>query len=151
MIKYRLICKDCETTFDSWFSSSKEYERLKKKNFLNCHACNSLNIEKTLMSPSVFTRKNDPKTDNQIQKYKRTKEVISKYQEIFYKVFVYTDKNFSKHFEDYNKKISKDQLVTHRDLLKKLKERDVSGFQDLMLKHLTLYVDFIDSNAENTN
>jgi GntR family transcriptional repressor for pyruvate dehydrogenase complex len=78
-------------------------------------------------------------------------EVISKYQEIFYKVFVYTDKNFSKHFEDYNKKISKDQLVTHRDLLKKLKERDVSGFQDLMLKHLTLYVDFIDSNAENTN
>ena len=78
-------------------------------------------------------------------------EVISKYQEIFYKVFVYTDKNFSKHFEDYNKKISKDQLVTHRDLLKKLKERNVSGFQDLMLKHLTLYVDFIDSNAENTN
>ena len=78
-------------------------------------------------------------------------EVISKYQEIFYKVFVYTDKNFSKHFEDYNKKISKDQLVTHRDLLKKLKERNVSGFQDLMLKHLTLYVDFIDSNAENIN
>ncbi len=34
MIKYRLICKDCETTFDSWFSSSKEYERLKKKNFI---------------------------------------------------------------------------------------------------------------------
>ena len=123
----------------------------KKKKFLNCHICNSLSVEKTLMSPSVFTRKNDPKTDNQIQKYKRTKEVISKYQEIFYKVFVFTDKNFSKHFEDYNKKISKDQLVTHRDLLKKLKERDVSGFQDLMLKHLTLYVDFIDSNAENTN
>lgn len=76
-------------------------------------------------------------------------EVISKYQEIFYKVFVFADKNFSKHFEDYNKKISKDQLVTHRDLLKKLKERDVSGFQDLMLKHLTLYVDFIDSNTED--
>ena len=35
MIKYKLICKDCETTFDSWFSSSKEYEKLKKKKFLN--------------------------------------------------------------------------------------------------------------------
>ena len=34
MIKYRLICKDCNITFDSWFSSSNEYERLKKKNFL---------------------------------------------------------------------------------------------------------------------
>lgn len=74
-------------------------------------------------------------------------EVISKYQEIFHKVFVYTDKNFGKYFEEYNKSISKDKLVTHRDLLKKLKERDVSGFQDLMLRHLTLYVDFMDSNT----
>ncbi len=31
MIKYNLICVDCSETFDSWFSSSKEYERLKKK------------------------------------------------------------------------------------------------------------------------
>jgi len=30
MIKYRLNCKDCATAFDSWFSSSKEYEKLKK-------------------------------------------------------------------------------------------------------------------------
>ena len=44
MIKYRLICKDCEFTFDSWFSSSKEYERLKKKKFVNCHICNSLSV-----------------------------------------------------------------------------------------------------------
>ena len=34
MIKYKLVCNDCEITFDSWFSSSKEYERLKKKNLL---------------------------------------------------------------------------------------------------------------------
>ena len=25
---------DCEKSFDSWFSSSKEFEKLKKKNFL---------------------------------------------------------------------------------------------------------------------
>ena len=59
MIKYKLICKDCETTFDSWFSSSKEYEKLKKKKFLNCHFCNSLNVGKALMSPSVSTSKNN--------------------------------------------------------------------------------------------
>ena len=34
MIKYKLLCNDCETTFDSWFSSSVEYEKLKKKNLL---------------------------------------------------------------------------------------------------------------------
>ena len=35
MIVYKLICKDCEISFDSWFSSLKEYEKLKKKNLLN--------------------------------------------------------------------------------------------------------------------
>ena len=34
MILYKLICKDCKNSFDSWFSSSKEYEKLKKKNYL---------------------------------------------------------------------------------------------------------------------
>ena len=58
MIKYNLTCKDCETSFDSWFSSSKEYERLKKISFLNCYSCNSLNIEKSLMSPNIFKSKN---------------------------------------------------------------------------------------------
>jgi len=71
--------------------------------------------------------------------------VISKYQEVFYKVFVFADKNYSKYFEEHNKKTSKENLVTHRDLLQKLKERDVNGFQDLMQKHLELYIDFIDS------
>ena len=50
MIKYKLTCKDCDTIFDSWFASSKEYEKLKKKKFLNCHKCNSQKVEKTLMT-----------------------------------------------------------------------------------------------------
>ena len=33
MIKYKLICKNCDLSFDSWFASSNEYEKLKKKNF----------------------------------------------------------------------------------------------------------------------
>ena len=95
MIKYRLICKDCETIFDSWFSSSKEYERLKKKNFINCHICNSLSIEKTLMSPSIFIPKSDSKTNSQIKKYKKTKKVILKYQEFIKKNFDYVGENFA--------------------------------------------------------
>ena len=47
MIKYKLVCKNCDLTFDSWFASSKEYEKLKKKNFLNCHKCNSSKVEKS--------------------------------------------------------------------------------------------------------
>ena len=54
MIKYKLICKNCDFTFDSWFASSAEYEKLKTKKFLNCHNCNSKKIEKTLMAPKLI-------------------------------------------------------------------------------------------------
>ena len=131
MIKYRLICKDCETIFDSWFSSSKEYERLKKKNFLNCHICSSLSVEKTLMSPSVFMSKNDSKTDSQIQKYKKTKKVILKYQEFIKKNFDYVGENFayearSLHYK--NKKASKGIYgTTTKNDLKELKEEGIEA------------------------
>ena len=129
MIKYRLICKDCETTFDSWFSSSKEYERLKKKNFINCHICNSLSVEKTLMSPSVFMTKNDFKNRSQIEKYKKTKKVIFKYQEFIKKNFDYVGENFayevrSIHYN--NKKMSKGIYgTTTKEDLKNLKEEGI--------------------------
>ena len=56
MIKYKLICKNCDFSFDSWFASSKEYEKLKSKKFLNCHKCNSQKVEKTLMAPQLINR-----------------------------------------------------------------------------------------------
>jgi len=129
MIKYRLICKDCETTFDSWFSSSKEYERLKKKDFINCHSCNSLSVEKTLMSPSVFMKKNNFETDDQIQKYKKIKKVILKHQEFIKKNFDYVGENFayearSVHYK--NKKTSKGIYGTAtKEDLEELKEEGI--------------------------
>ena len=129
MIKYRLICKDCETTFDSWFSSSKEYERLKKKDFINCHICHSLSVEKTLMSPSIFMTKNDSKADRQIQKYKKTKKIILKYQQFIKKNFDYVGENFayearSLHYK--NKKALKDIYgTTTKEHLKELKEEGI--------------------------
>jgi len=96
MIKYKLICKDCEITFDSWFSSSKEYEKLKKKKFLNCHFCNSLNVEKALMSPSVSRSKNNLRDINSSsEKYREIKKTISKYQEFIKKNFEYVGENFA--------------------------------------------------------
>ena len=49
MIKYKLNCKDCAQSFDSWFATSKEYDRVKKMNLINCHNCNSTNIDKSLI------------------------------------------------------------------------------------------------------
>src|SRR6056300_429084 len=61
MIKYKLACKDCETTFDSWFASSKEFEKLKKKHLLICHIFNSKTVDKSLMAPSLRNNKKDIK------------------------------------------------------------------------------------------
>ena len=130
MIKYKLICKDCETTFDSWFSSSKEYEKIKKKKFLNCHFCNSLNVEKALMSPSVNTSKNDLNDINSpSKKYREIKKTISKYQEFIKKNFEYVGENFtyearSLHYK--NKKITKGIYGTAtKEDLNELKEEGI--------------------------
>ena len=130
MIKYKLICKDCETTFDSWFSSSKEYEKIKKKKFLNCHFCNSLNVEKALMSPSVNTSKNDLNDINSPnKKYREIKKTISKYQEFIKKNFEYVGENFtyearSLHYK--NKKITKGIYGTAtKEDLNELKEEGI--------------------------
>ena len=129
MIKYKLVCNDCEITFDSWFSSSKEYERLKKKKFINCHICNSFNVEKTLMSPSVLISKNVSKTDKQIQKYKETKKVILKYQKFIKKNFDYVGENFAyeaRSFYYKNKRTSKGVYgTTTKKDLKELQEEGI--------------------------
>jgi len=129
MIKYRLVCKNCEITFDSWFSSSKEYERLKKKNFLICYNCSSLNVRKTLMSPSIFISKNNSKTDKEIQKYKETRLIISKYQKFIKKNFDYVGDNFAYEARSLNYKDKKKSKgiygTTTKQDLKELKEEGI--------------------------
>ena len=129
MIKYKLNCNECDISFDSWFSSSKEYEKLKKKNFINCHICDSLNVEKSLMSPSVFRSKNNIKIDNQDLKHKEIKKTISEYKKFIKKNFDYVGENFayearSIHYK--NKKASKGIYgsATKEDL-KDLKEEGI--------------------------
>ena len=131
MIKCKLACKDCEITFDSWFSTSKEYEKLKKKKFLNCHICNSLNVEKTLMSPNVLMSKKDIGIDTSSQKYKDIKKTINKYQDFIKKNFQYVGKNFayearSIHYKD--KKFSKGIYGTAtKEDIKELREEGIEA------------------------
>jgi len=94
MIKYKLECKNCNLLFDSWFASSKEFEKLKKKKFLNCHNCNSSKVEKTLMSPSVFKTKN-LSLINKNNKLRKIKKTVSEYKKFIKKNFDYVGNNFA--------------------------------------------------------
>ena len=94
MIKYKLICKNCDLSFDSWFSSSLEYEKLKKKNYLSCHSCNSKKVEKNLMAPGVinkFSKELNKKTPRLIEINKKIKE----YQKFIKNNFDYVGENFA--------------------------------------------------------
>ena len=57
MIKYNLIC-NCGKTFESWFSSSIEFDTLCKKKIVKCIYCNSSLVKKTVMAPSLASKSN---------------------------------------------------------------------------------------------
>ena len=95
MIKYKLACKNCETTFDSWFASSNEFEKLKKKRFLVCHICNSKTVDKTLMTPSLRNNKKDKQNDLQLEKYENVKKTIKSYQKFIKENFKFVGENFA--------------------------------------------------------
>ena len=96
MIKYKLTCKDCDLKFDSWFSSSKEFDKLKKINLINCTRCNSLKVKKTLMSPMVLNssirKVNEDLNQKKIRKFKNK---IKKYQKFIKNNFEYVGENFA--------------------------------------------------------
>ena len=88
MIKYKLTCKDCSYQFDSWFASSKEFEKLKILKYLNCLSCNSLNIDKSLMAPSVLNKKTNDK------KLIEVKNKLKEYKKFIKNNFDYVGENF---------------------------------------------------------
>ena len=94
MIKYNLLCKNCSENFDSWFANSKEYEKLKKLNLFNCPVCNSVNIEKSLMAPSIINKKNR-KNDLNLKKYKEIKNKLKEYKKFIKNNFEYVGDNFA--------------------------------------------------------
>ena len=109
MIKYNLICKKCDLNFDSWFATSKEYDKLKRKKLLNCHSCGSLRVEKNLMAPRLINMSLSLNKEKELQKYKKIKKTISEYQKFIKKNFDYVGKNFayearSIHYNDKKKK-----------------------------------------------
>ena len=95
MIKYKLECESCQNDFDSWFSSSKEYDKLKKLNFLNCNLCNSTKVKKSLMSPKILNKNKFLKKNDQEKKIKLFKNKIKEYQKFIKNNFKYVGENFS--------------------------------------------------------
>jgi hypothetical protein len=109
MIKYNLKChKDHE--FESWFSNSKEFDNLNKKELLECIYCSSKKISKSIMAPMLSnSKKNEEQIEIINQDLNNEKNQLLKLRKYIEKNFDYVGKDFSKKVREvyYDKKSKK--------------------------------------------
>ena len=129
MIKYNLKCNNSHE-FESWFSESKEFERLKTKKLLECIYCNSKIIDKSIMAPMISVSKNDSinksEINNNILQKERNK--LIKLRNFIEKNFEYVGKDFSKKVREiYYDKENKKSIygITSPEERKELKEEGI--------------------------
>ena len=87
---------------------------------LNCNNCNSLNVEKTLMSPNVLNSKDKIATISKDKKIYKIKKKIKKYQKFIKENFDYVGDNFA-----YEARA----IHYNKDKKSKLKLLDISGLK----------------------
>lgn len=61
MIRYALICHDCEAEFEAWFASSEAFDKQSAQGLVTCAQCDSPHVGKQIMAPAVSgTKKSAP-------------------------------------------------------------------------------------------
>ena len=109
MIKYNLKCQN-EHEIESWFSNSKEYEKLNKKGLLECIYCSSKKINKSIMAPMVSSVKDRHEhiVENKLG-FENEKKKLLKLRAFIEKNFDYVGKDFSRKVREvyYDKKNNK--------------------------------------------
>ena len=128
MIKYNLKCHK-EHEFESWFSSSEEFEKLTKKKLLECIYCLSKKIDKSIMAPMVTNSKSKNNKFEIVSKnLKNQKNELIKLRKYIEKNFDYVGKDFSKRVREiYYDKDNKKAIygTTTSDERKELAEEGI--------------------------
>ena len=108
MIKYNLKCKN-KHEFESWFSDSQEFDRLKKKNLIECIFCQSKKVEKSIMAPRVANSKLQKQNQISSIEMKNFKKNLIKLRNFVEKNFEYVEHNFANKVREvyYDKKSKK--------------------------------------------
>ena len=133
MIKYKLSCKSCSNNFDSWFATSKEYEKLKNTKLLNCPRCNSIKIKKSLMAPSIINNKNNNNLNS--KKHIEIKNKLKEYKKFIKNNFEYVGENFTYEARSihYNNKNKIKKGIYGKATIKDVKELSEEGIETEMM------------------
>ena len=98
MIKYNLKCEK-NHEFESWFSDSKEFEKLRKKKLLECIYCNSKIKNKSIMSPMVSVLNENKRKVIKINKLAKEE------RQNLLKLRKYIEKNFENVGDKFSQKV----------------------------------------------
>ena len=86
MIKYLLKCNN-RHEFESWFSESKEYEKLKKRKLIECIFCKSKNVDKSIMSPNIVVKNKIKEKEFNNKEFKKIQKELTKIRKYVKKKF----------------------------------------------------------------
>ena len=94
MIKYNLKCKN-KHEFESWFSDSKEFEKLRSKNMIECVFCQTQSVTKSIMSPRIVNKVKEKKINHSSKQIKKMRKDLLKIRKFVEKNFEYVGDKFT--------------------------------------------------------
>ena len=108
MIKYNLKCKN-QHEFESWFSDSKEFEKLRSKNMIECSFCKTKSVTKSIMSPRIASKEQKEKRNQSLKEIKKIRKDLLKMRKFVEKNFEYVGDNFTREVRNvfYDKRKNK--------------------------------------------
>ena len=141
MIKYNLKCKN-KHEFESWFSDSKEFEKLRQKKIIECTLCGTKNVQKSIMSPSILSKNQKVKNIQSARYLKKIRRDLLKMRNFIEKNFKYVGENLPQEVRKvyYNK--GKNRNIYGKATLEETEELREEGIE------LTT-IPWIDNKKEN--
>ena len=128
MIKYNLKCKN-KHEFESWFSSSKEYEKLKSKNIIECTFCGTKNVQKSIMSPSIISKEQKEKNIKSLRYIKKIRKDLLKMRSFIEKNFKYVGDNLPQEVRNIYYDKSKNKNIYGKATLEETEELREEGIE----------------------
>jgi hypothetical protein len=113
MITYLLKCNK-KHEFESWFSESKEFEKLKKKNLISCIFCQSKKVDKSIMSPNIVGKEKIVEKTFNYQEFNKIKKDLLNIRKYVEKNFEFVGDKFPREVREiyYDNKKSKNVYGT---------------------------------------
>ena len=128
MIKYNLWCEN-KHEFESWFSDSNEFERLKKNNLLECIYCNSTKVNKSIMSPRVVNNKETKSDFVSIENLRGKKEALKKLKKFVENNFEFVGDKFASQVREIYYDTSRKKNIYGTTTLEERKELSDEGIE----------------------